>query len=584
VIYAGGKSSNEKQSHLSTMVSFAADLDLVFDWIFCILTWNENQKSLQDKIIAEALLCFTIIATLMWIAYVSNGRILSIFPENMTPRKINSGTIALLCILLEDIPQLVLTYLIEKEFTPISMMNLVSSSYDMILKLCEVSELRHEEVILKKMLHHEKISAQKSRIELRLRVQSGTQDVDTKMSDLLSLVQYLIENADYHDAKQKCNEGIIMLSRHQQDEKTPFWKWSNTIIESLFKSLEENHESCANLFGKSLMIFEEMQQFFSVSKNTSCLMMTAFLQCLTSCYEGMYQTQYDAFSIKLQDFRRGYLTEADSVYWSFTSKRIFFEADFMNKNHIVDPERFISKFSRFIKNAKKNGVHSHIFADAHHGIARLYFWKLKDIHAAEKHFKVALAARKKEYKKHDIRYLRLLLDFFMCLVMSCKFRQSHKYAIEIQNGLLEYNKYHNNTFPVSYYNMGCKYYILCAMIPKNDIWKSVSFVNPEKSIDSYFQETQEFWFNKVMKMKRKNIYNLEIQYLFSVYYHMCRNERKRKHWLKTCKSYGNENYMYSYTLVMNKAISSLISWENANECFEIVFSHRIDEEKIHVSI
>lgn len=584
VIYAGGGSRENKQSLLSTMVSFAADLDLVFDWVFCILTWNDNNKSLHDKNVSQALLCFTIIATLMWFIYVSNGRILSLLPDNIIPRKMNSGKIALLCIFLEDIPQLVLTYLIEKEFTAIGMMNLVSSSYDMILKLCETMELRHEEVILKQLIHHERMSRKKAEIEMRLREQARSQGIDTRMKDLLSLVQYLIENADYYEAKQKCGEGSQMLPRHQRDEKTPFWMWSRKILDSMLKSLNENHESCANLFGESSVIFEEMKRSGLVSRDTSCLMMTGFLRCLTSCYEGMYQTRYDAYIIQLQDFRTGYLSEEDSVYWEFTSKRIFFEADFMKQSHVIDPERLILKFTRFIKSAKKKGVHGHILAHAHHGIARLYFWKMNDIHAAEKHLKISYSSRKKEYKHHDVRYLRSTLDFFMCLVMSCKFRQAHKYAIEIQNGLLEYNKYHNNTFPVSYYRMACKYHILCAMIPKTDIWESVSFVHAEKLLTPHIQEAREFWSSKVMKINKKNIYNVEIQYLFAVYYHMCRNKGARNQWIRDCKSYGNEKNMYSQSLVMNKANSALVSWESTNEYLKIVFSHHIDEEQIHVSV
>ena len=142
------------ETALSIMVSFAADLDLISDWIFCA-TVMQNRD--QSSTTIGALLAFTIISTLTWLLYVTNGRVLYLCKWGFRPRKINSGLIAFVCVLCEDIPQLVLTFLIEEEFTTISTLNLVTSSYDMLMKIAETWEKRYESVFVHSLRHYDSV-------------------------------------------------------------------------------------------------------------------------------------------------------------------------------------------------------------------------------------------------------------------------------------------------------------------------------------------------------------------------------------------------------------------------------------------
>ena len=503
----------------------------------------------------------------MWFMYVSNGRILSLLPENMIPRKINSGKIALLCIFLEDIPQLVLTYLIEKEFTAIGTMNLVSSSYDMILKLCETMELRHEEVILKQLLHHERMTRQKSHVEMRLREQAGSQDIDIRLSDLLSLVQYLIENADYYDAIQKCNEIRQIL---QQDKTTPFTEWSQQIIEFFEKFFDENYIECVKKFNNSLIIFQKIR--FSVSHNScSVLMMDVFLHCLTCCYDGLLQKDYDDIKDRFDKLKDAHVKIGNTTKWEFMSKVIYFEADYMPEEYVVDTESWKAKFKSFIDESVVFGIseNSQILTYARHGMARLYFWNEDDIHAALKHMNIVQQNRQLAYKNYDIRYLQATLDLFMFFVFSCDFQKAGFYGKNIQDGLLEYKKHHHYMCTISYYRMTCKYHILCAMIPKTRLWKQVPLVFTEKETNTHV-DYAEFCKTEVMRNKKKHILNIELLYLFAMYADRCGNLQNRKKMLKKCESYGNDDKLYSSTLVMRKATKALVSWDTANICFTIL--------------
>ena len=122
VRYAVEKSRQENA--LSIMVSFAADIDLVSDWIFCFLVLKE-----KSGIVPQVLLAFTVIATITWFLYVTNGRVLYAFNCIIAPRKINAGFVSFACVLSEDIPQLVLTFLIEDEFSSIATLNLICLLY-----------------------------------------------------------------------------------------------------------------------------------------------------------------------------------------------------------------------------------------------------------------------------------------------------------------------------------------------------------------------------------------------------------------------------------------------------------------------
>ena len=455
-------------------------------------------------------------------------------------------------------------------------MNLVSSSYDMMLKICETLELSGEYVVLKQMLHYEEIERQKINIEMKVNNHETEQHVDNVMRDLLSFVEYLIENAYYAEAKSKCVQGRKSLSqRHQRDKRTPFWAWSKQVFGFFEQFLDEDYKECVKKFDNSLNAFEKLPS--PVSHDTSCLMMNAFLHCLTSCYDSLSQHNYDDLMKKFNVLKFKHLKRGTNSYWEFTSKIIFFEADFMPGDYEVDTESWKSKFQKFNKDAAEFGISedSQLLAYSRHGIARLYFWKEDDMIAALKHMTIVQEHRQLAYKKHDIRYLQATLDLFMFFVFNCDFQKAQTYVLDIENGLLDYNKYHNCVCPVSYYRMACKYHILCAMIPTPNFRQKISLVDAEKQRKAHY-DCAEFCKTKVMDARKKHILNIELYYLFAMYADRCGNLQKRKVELKKCATYGNKKYLHSNTLVMQKALKALVTWESANNCFVILSLPKFD--------
>jgi WD domain, G-beta repeat len=149
------------------MKAVAADLDVIMDWIFFREVLNNDRDYRREYIengsdekklpylIPPLLIALTlascIIGTLMWIILATDGRIITPILRRLGIDKLSIGITLFLCVVLEDIPQVVLTFLIEDYYeednlSTIAVCNVMASLYDTLIKLAEAIDERHDMV------------------------------------------------------------------------------------------------------------------------------------------------------------------------------------------------------------------------------------------------------------------------------------------------------------------------------------------------------------------------------------------------------------------------------------------------------
>ena len=152
---------------MAFLTSVAADLDVIMDWIFFHevvkndrayreerANSNSNDKELPYLIppfLIYITLASCIIGTLMWIILATDGRIAAPILRRLGIDKLSIGLTLFLCVILEDIPQVVLTFLIEDyyeedDLSTIAVCNVMASLYDTLIKLAEAIDERHDMV------------------------------------------------------------------------------------------------------------------------------------------------------------------------------------------------------------------------------------------------------------------------------------------------------------------------------------------------------------------------------------------------------------------------------------------------------
>ena len=140
------------------LASVASDFDVITDWLFyakCVSENREyyngdgNQQSYKIPPWMVALVLVScIIGTTLWVILATDGAIASPVLRFLGYDKLSLGHMLLACVLLEDIPQVLLTFYIEdyfdadQEFTNYAIMNVVVSLYDTLIKLAEAFDQR----------------------------------------------------------------------------------------------------------------------------------------------------------------------------------------------------------------------------------------------------------------------------------------------------------------------------------------------------------------------------------------------------------------------------------------------------------
>jgi len=139
---------------MSVLASVASDFDLIADWLFYIDVYQNDQV---PKKIAFALLTFCIISIFTWLMLASDGRVVRPIFEQMNKhiasckvRNFSTGCILVTGLVLEDIPQCILTLIIgfnyddEDGLSNLAVVNVMTSIYDMLIKLAEAMDERND--------------------------------------------------------------------------------------------------------------------------------------------------------------------------------------------------------------------------------------------------------------------------------------------------------------------------------------------------------------------------------------------------------------------------------------------------------
>ena len=164
---------------VAALTSLASDLDVISDWIFYSQAVRHDQDYRAQRTAATSageemndsysnsnshskpylippflltLLLITCIAgTIMWLVLATDGRIVTPLLRRVDIEKLSMGYALLACVLIEDIPQVILTFLIEDYFesaddgiSNFALANLTTSLYDTLIKLAEAYDERND--------------------------------------------------------------------------------------------------------------------------------------------------------------------------------------------------------------------------------------------------------------------------------------------------------------------------------------------------------------------------------------------------------------------------------------------------------
>jgi len=152
---------------IALLTSFASDLDVISDWLFYrdTLTNDKDYKAdladnpdpdassyLIPPLMMSLLFLICIIGTCMWLVLATDGRILTPLLKRLGVENMSMGHMLFLCVVLEDVPQVVLTFLVEDYYeengglSNFAVMNLTVSLYDTLIKLAEAFDERNDVV------------------------------------------------------------------------------------------------------------------------------------------------------------------------------------------------------------------------------------------------------------------------------------------------------------------------------------------------------------------------------------------------------------------------------------------------------
>ena len=92
------------------LTSFAGDVDLVADWMY----YREKREEGLGGAWETALLISCLAATFLWLVVITDGRILYYTPLRGCFRTISRGALLFIAVVLEDAPQMILTFMIEE--------------------------------------------------------------------------------------------------------------------------------------------------------------------------------------------------------------------------------------------------------------------------------------------------------------------------------------------------------------------------------------------------------------------------------------------------------------------------------------
>mmetsp|Transcript_2653 Transcript_2653/g.7040 ORF Transcript_2653/g.7040 Transcript_2653/m.7040 type:complete len:896 (+) Transcript_2653:950-3637(+) len=144
------------------LASLAADFDVVTDWFFYFHCVGENKEDGRiPSWIMGLLLASCILGTLLWLVLATDGALATPILRRLGYDKLSLGHVLFFCVLVEDVPQVILTFIIEECYggieddeeglasaavTNYALINVVASLYDTLIKLAEAFDERTDVV------------------------------------------------------------------------------------------------------------------------------------------------------------------------------------------------------------------------------------------------------------------------------------------------------------------------------------------------------------------------------------------------------------------------------------------------------
>jgi WD40 repeat protein len=150
---------------LAVLTSAASDLDVISDWVFFFQSYrnyNEYHEKYKENpsegvepylfphCLLRTLTVVCVAATIMYLVVATEGRLIAPILRHWGIDKMSMGYALFFAVLIEDIPQVVLTFMIEdyyeenQSINNFALVNVITSLYDTLIKIAESFDERSD--------------------------------------------------------------------------------------------------------------------------------------------------------------------------------------------------------------------------------------------------------------------------------------------------------------------------------------------------------------------------------------------------------------------------------------------------------
>ncbi len=138
------------------LTSMASDFDLISDWWFYYVMmkrereFEKSGRNLIPDYVLYSVLASCIVGTLGWLILATDGRVITPFLKLLNIDGLSLGYVLIACVFVEDIPQMFFSFLVEeyyendKTINNYAVMNMMTSCYDLLIKLAEAYDERND--------------------------------------------------------------------------------------------------------------------------------------------------------------------------------------------------------------------------------------------------------------------------------------------------------------------------------------------------------------------------------------------------------------------------------------------------------
>lgn len=264
------KTSHRKKKikAISFVTSIASDMDLIADWFFFHSAVKSNRQYMEslnsntinnddtgkyqpDNLIPPILIRLSLIScilgTCIWLVLATDGRIIAPVCRLFGVDSLSMGVVLFLCILVEDIPQIILTFLIEEYYeegrslSNYAVCNIIVSFYDIIIKFAEAYDERHDFV--------------ETGVWCKASIRAHTDTITSVVSlppshDDWKIPSKMEHNNDHHQSNcdnPKLNKQLIDFNAIVETETSTPYYTNMSAIENRSKMNLHNQQSIAHL-------------------------------------------------------------------------------------------------------------------------------------------------------------------------------------------------------------------------------------------------------------------------------------------------------------------------------------------------